>query len=47
MTPEPSDIHAFRETLEESTVAVMLVDRDLKLTFVNRAARDLFGLPGD
>ena len=47
MTSEPLDIHVFRETLEESTVAVMLVDRDLKLTFVNRVARDLFDLPGD
>ena len=46
MTSEPLDIHVFRETLEESTVAVMLVDRDLKLTFVNRVARDLFDLPG-
>jgi PAS domain S-box-containing protein len=47
MTSEPLDIQMLRETLEESTVAVLLVDRDLKLTFVNRAARELFDLPPD
>lgn len=44
MTSEPLDNQVFRETLEESTVAVMLVDRDLKLTFVNRVGRELFDL---
>ena len=47
MTPEPFDIQALREALEESTVAVLLVDRDLKLTFVNRTARELFDLQAD
>jgi PAS domain S-box-containing protein len=47
MTSEPLDIQVFRETLEESTVAAMLVDREMKLTFANRVARELFDLPAD
>jgi PAS domain S-box-containing protein len=47
MTSEPNDIQALREALEESTVAVLLVDSDLRLTFVNRVARELFDLQPD
>jgi PAS domain S-box-containing protein len=47
MTSEPLDIQVLRETLEESTVAALLVDRDMKLTFINRVARELFDLRPD
>ncbi len=47
MISEPLDIQVLREALEASTMAVLLVDRDLKLTLVNRAGRELFDLAAD
>ncbi len=44
MTAESFDIHMLRESLEDAAVAVLLIDRDLRLALANRAARDLFGL---
>lgn len=47
MTAIPDWTDALREAVEESTVALLLVDRDLKLTHVNHAARGLFDLKDD
>lgn len=47
MTSESGWTDLQREAMEESTVALLMVDRDLKLIHANRAARGLFELSGD
>lgn len=44
MTSDSTRTDYLREALEDSAVAVLLVDRDMRLTLANRAARHLFDL---
>jgi len=44
MKPEELSYDLVQDALEGSAVAVVLVDRDLRITFANRVARDLFRL---
>ena len=47
MRSDGPDLDVFGDMLEGAAVAVLVVDRDLKLTFANQSARDLFGLGQD